>query len=147
MPELTSAQRETVQDLMASYHVALYKEGINETFLAKKLKSELNAKEVKAFKSTSGDRENGFTTEVVYSKRLVAWDIRQRARMDAQKLLGLYPAEKVEHSGTIDVGMGADLTPEKWKLIEAFVQKDLSGLEDEHRRDIRRREGIPTPPG
>jgi len=33
-------------------------------------------------------------TGVIYSDDLVAWDIRQKARQDAHKLMGDYPAEK-----------------------------------------------------
>jgi len=66
------------------------KDGITRSFLVSKLKKELHATEVKAF------NDKGV---IVYSKPLVDWDIRQRARMDAQKLMGLYPAEKYEHSG------------------------------------------------
>lgn len=65
------------------------RQGITLEYLVKKLKRELNAKEVKVFY----DRRTG---EVVYSKKLPVWDIRQRARQDAHKLLGHYPAEKHE---------------------------------------------------
>ena len=61
--------------------------GITLSFLAKKLKTELEATEVKGF------NDGG---KIVYSKPLEAWDVRQRARIDAQKLLGLYPVEKYE---------------------------------------------------
>jgi hypothetical protein len=38
------------------------------------------------------------TDETLVQRDLVDWDIRQRARMDAQKLLGAYPANKLEIS-------------------------------------------------
>ena len=68
------------------------KEGICEVYLAKKLKRELNAKETKVFNPKGNSKAEG----LIYSKALVAWDIRQKARMDAQKLLSLYPPEKHE---------------------------------------------------
>lgn len=68
--------------------------GITPSFLAEKLKAELEATEVKAFNHGG---------KVIYSKPLEAWEVRQRARIDAQKLFGLYPAEKVDlqHSAVI----------------------------------------------
>ena len=72
---------------------ALEKKGITPDLLAEKLMCELGATEVKVFKDDDG---------VIYSEPMCAWVIRQRARMDAHKLMGHYPAEK--HEGTIDVG-------------------------------------------
>ena len=64
----------------------LDQKGISMEYLAKKLKRELNAKEEKVFSSdTSGIR---------YSKKMIAWAVRQKARMDAHKLRGDYPAEQ-----------------------------------------------------
>lgn len=64
----------------------LDQKGISMEYLAKKLKRELNAKEQKVFSSdTSGIR---------YSAKMIAWHIRQKARMDAHKLRGDYPAEQ-----------------------------------------------------
>lgn len=66
----------------------LDQKGISMEYLAKKLKRELNAKEQKVFSSeTSGIR---------YSAKMIAWHIRQKARMDAHKLRGDYPVEKSE---------------------------------------------------
>jgi len=77
-------------------HKALDSQGITPMYLAKRLKRELNAKEVKVFKSMvyGGDGECG--DEIIYSKPLVAWAIRQKARQDAHKLRGDYPAEKLD---------------------------------------------------
>lgn len=69
-------------------------QGLTSKYLAKKLKRELNARETKT-QIPKGEKEFS------YSKSLVAWDVRQRARQDAHKLRGDYPAEKLEHSGTI----------------------------------------------
>ena len=69
-------------------------EGITPEYLARKLKSELNARETKA-QIPKG------ATEFAYSKSMTAWDVRQKARQDAHKFMGDYPAEKVEHSGKL----------------------------------------------
>jgi hypothetical protein len=66
----------------------LLKHGITDVCLAKKLKAELNAKKTKA----QYDRLKGWT----YSAPMTAWEIRQKARMDAQKLMGLYPPETTD---------------------------------------------------
>lgn len=58
--------------------------GITPEYLAKKIKEELEAEETKVFSGPKG---------VVYSKNMIAWQIRQRARQDAHKLMGDYPAE------------------------------------------------------
>ena len=81
-----------VEALLRPITEALQRHGITPEYLAKKLKWELNAKEVKVFY----DRKRG---EVVYSKKLPAWEVRQRARQDAHKLLNHYPAAKHELSG------------------------------------------------
>ena len=103
---------------------ALEAEGITPAYLAEKLKRELEATEVKthfekgmvvgdyggasggASGAATGDSKEGagpdgtFTIRESgsfrYSEPLIAWKIRQVARMDAQKLLGLYPADKLE---------------------------------------------------
>jgi hypothetical protein len=87
-------------------------EGITPKYLAKKLKRELNAKETKFFQKDG---------EVVTEKNCVAWDVRQKARIDAHKLLGHYPAEKIDHNirGSfivdtgIDRGNGGDASEDK----------------------------------
>lgn len=86
-PELGAAAKEAV---FSEMRTAMDGFGLSAEYLTKKLKQELNAKEVKAFNN------NG---EVIYSKGLPAMAIRQKARMDAHKLRGDYPAEKLEHSG------------------------------------------------
>lgn len=130
MGEISEAQKETVRDLMASWHDALRKEGINETLLAKKLKRELNAKETKCFKTTDKDG----TSDVLYSKPLIAWDIRQKARMDAQKLLSLYPVEKVDHSGTVNVAL--QLSPQDREALTLLADKLVDAILTEHCKRI-----------
>jgi hypothetical protein len=84
--------------------------GITPSFLAKKLKAELEATEIKAFNHGG---------KLVYSDPLVAWEVRQRARIDAQKLLGLYPAE--EHRITGD--MIPSRSPEEIKSLQEIARR------------------------
>ena len=84
---------ELIQAIMTPMSQALGNEKITPTYLAKKLKRELNAKEIKAFHGKDG---------IEYSNKLVAWSVRQKARQDAHKLLNHYPAEKFEMSGMIE---------------------------------------------
>jgi len=89
-------------------------EKLTVRYLVKKLKRELNAKEVKVFKAKILKRlpaKVGLdgkeiepaqileVEEVIYSKPLAALEIRQEARKDAQRLLNLYPPERKELSG------------------------------------------------
>jgi hypothetical protein len=107
---------------------ALDAAGLDLDFLVKKLKSELKAKISKTQKLKGGVNElprgfhkvttTGFTEmkpgeegpERVYSdgETLIqwgeaAWDVRQRARIEAHKLRGDYPTERHQHDGGIDV--------------------------------------------
>ena len=89
------AQKELATNEPSAFDNALVSQGINGPYLAKKAKRELNAKETKA-QIPKGH------TEFVYSKPLIAWDIRQKARQDVHKLRGDYPSEKVEHTVTLE---------------------------------------------
>lgn len=99
---------EVKKQLLSGYHEVLSRAGVHEEALAKKLKAELGATEIKIFKGPD---------DLIYSEPVVAWDIRQRARMDAQKLLGLYPAEKHDHE--INMGVTMDLSDEDRKLLKS----------------------------
>ena len=92
MSEVTA--EDMVDAVLRPITAALAAQKITPEYLAKKLKRELNAKETKVFHA------NG---EVVYSKPMIAWGIRQKARQDAHKLLDHYPSEKhdVNVSGVI----------------------------------------------
>lgn len=87
---------------------AFDQEGLTPRYLAKKHKKELNAKKIDTFKgkvveeqTDDGGKVIGRTERevVIYSKPLIAWDTRQKARQDAHKLRGDYPPEKSEFSG------------------------------------------------
>lgn len=68
---------------------ALARRGITADVLAQKLDEELNAMQVEVY----FDKRFG---EVAYSEPLIDWQTRQKARVDAHKLRGDYPAEKKE---------------------------------------------------
>lgn len=74
---------------------ALLAEGITTEYLARKLKEELEAEK------TEFAKEGGRITD---ERDVVDWSTRQRARIDAHKLKGHYPAEKVDVRGGLDVG-------------------------------------------
>lgn len=76
--------------------------GIGLKYLAGKLYDELEATEVKVFK-TGKDK-------VIESEPLIAWKTRQQARMDAHKLLGHYPAERKHITHATDDDLD-DMTP------------------------------------
>jgi hypothetical protein len=93
---------------------ALRDEGIYERILAKQLKAELKAKVTKTIKikgrvdpetlpgcvkilatttARHGEECSGGETVLQWQER--AWDVQSRARTDAHKLLGHYPADKL----------------------------------------------------
>ena len=67
-------------------------ESIDGELLARKLKEELDA-ETTVFAKYRGKIDD--------HEDVTDWTIRQKARQDAHKLRGDYPAEKTEHSGRI----------------------------------------------
>jgi len=75
------------EEIHRRYASKMDEKGITDDYLAKKLKAELNAKATKVFLPKNSRKP-------VYSDPLVNWDTRQKARMDAHKLKGHYPAEK-----------------------------------------------------
>ena len=79
---------------------ALDAEGITLKALAKQLKRELRAKS----EHTVKDHEQSTAKKPVYKViRKPIWDVQQRARIDAHKLRGDYPAEKREILGDVDI--------------------------------------------
>ena len=111
-------KEEIEQDLGRPILSALEAEGVTERYLAKKLKKELSARKIETFKAriqksevkegSRGGRKKEIVSEeeaVIYSKPLVDWDTRQRARQDAHKLRGDYPAERIEARHEGDVGL------------------------------------------
>ena len=84
----------TIQDMVADLAAPMLNElksaGITRASLAKLLKKELRATTVKAFA-----HEGKIKDTLV----LIDWKTRQTARVDAQRLLGLYPPERHELTG------------------------------------------------
>ena len=110
-----------IQDLLHPFTTAMAAQQITPLYLAKKLKSELNAKVSKTLKvkGAPGKLPRGYknitTTGIIETIKVdgclerdfcdgdsvlawdeVAWSVRQNARMDANKLFGHYPSSKVE---------------------------------------------------
>jgi hypothetical protein len=75
------------EEIYRLYAARMDKNGITDDYLAKKLKAELNAKDTEIFLPKNSRKP-------VYSKPMIAWDVRQKARIDAHKLKGHYPAER-----------------------------------------------------
>lgn len=101
---------QSVLDILQPIHQALDDEGITHEYLAKKLKAELEATEIRTFK---GD---GKGKDVVYSEPMIAWPVRQKARMDAHRLRGDYPAEELKLDSNVSIevvnyGDNADKDP------------------------------------
>jgi hypothetical protein len=120
MGEISKEQQDMVQDILASYHNAMREQGIHETYLAKKLKRELNAKETKVFNPKGNSKPEG----LIYSKPLVSWDIRQKARMDAQKILGLYAPNKIDITDTRMMQLFLDALPDDLRAaVEGEVKE------------------------
>jgi len=110
-------RKRIVESLTSPLVKALDGKGITTEYLAEKLKEELEAKEIKIFQ---------YQGEVVESPELIAWEIRQKARMDAQKLRGDYPAEKKSVAINDFTGLERDLSDEereKIKRIEAILEE------------------------
>ena len=120
-----SAANQGAQEALNERTKALENHGLTFDYLAKKLKRELNAKKTitQKVKGTPGNEmpggyrcivttglieyvkgEDGPEKEYSDGDSLIqwdetAWDVRQRARIDAHKLRGDYPAEKREITG------------------------------------------------
>lgn len=90
--QVTPEEYQKSIDQPDSIKAALDHEGITLSYLAKLLKKELEAKQVKVFQHQG---------TIIKSEELEALDIRQKARQDAHKLRGDYPAEKHEVEGTV----------------------------------------------
>ena len=87
--------------------------GITDEYLARKLKEELDAKITKQFQ---------FNGEVIEAPDVKAWEIRQRARIDAHKLRGDYPAERKHVQ--IEGGLPQwELTDEEMIALEAMKEQ------------------------
>lgn len=89
-------------------------EGITLGWLIKKLKEEMEADETKVF----NDKGN-----ILYSKGMTAWEIRQKARIDAHKLRGDYPAEEHKISGEMITKRSPEELKELREIAKEVVRK------------------------
>ena len=110
MAEYSQIKKEIQAELLSPIIEALDAEGITLPYLSKQLKKELKAKEIKVFKSKN---------KVIYSKGLNALDIQQRARIDAHKLRGDYPAEEHRITGE----MITSRSPEEIKDLQEIASR------------------------
>jgi hypothetical protein len=78
------SKNDMIQNVISSYQLHLRNKGIDEKYLSKKLKDELNYLE-------PCETKKGIRKRKTYR----AMKIRQDGRKDAQKLLGLYPTENI----------------------------------------------------
>jgi hypothetical protein len=88
---------------------ALQQQHITARTLAAKLKEELSATQTKLLKDA--DRLSGTTIEVI------DWGTRQRARIDAHRLRGDYPAEQSK----VSIDSRVELPPEISEMIDLIT--------------------------
>ncbi|MCE5336806.1 MAG: hypothetical protein LLG06_19690 [Desulfobacteraceae bacterium] len=139
---------------------ALQAEGITIESLAKELSKELKANETKVIKVKGGlpapeltptgrPKKGSYRTLIknlmgdsVIAVDMVNWSVRQAARMDAQKLLDLYPAKQVKLSGP---GPGGSIPitnfPPTAKSIDEWQQQ----MEEAERKRMERQSAAPAP--
>jgi hypothetical protein len=124
------------EDLIRPIHQAIERHGLTPDELVRKLKRELGAKRTVTVKVKGAVEEKKLPRdakviamaegedETLLAIDLVDWGTRQRARMDAHKLRGDYPAERLEHSGKLEmehsgeVNLGLAALKNKLKEIE-----------------------------
>ena len=111
------------ESLLSPVIQALDGEGITLPFLSKQLHKELKAKEIKAFNDKG---------TIIYSKGVPALDIQQRARIDAHKLRGDYPAEEHRITGE----MVNTRSPEEIEELRLIVQGLAQAIRKKGKWDI-----------
>lgn len=122
---VTEEDKEAAASVKSDIDDALENQAIDALYLIKRAKREINAKETKLIKVkgaiTKGDLPKGF--KIVATSGHLSYDedqevfgngetvirydpanmgIRQKARQDLHKLRADYPAEKVEHTVTLE---------------------------------------------
>jgi len=109
--------KDLIDDLLHPFRAAMAEARITPQLLAKKLTAELKAKETKYFQHQG---------KVISRRVVVVWGIRQAARIDAQKLLGAYPSEKIEfpdkHGKPQQIG-GVISDPERAARLIYLIQQ------------------------
>ena len=97
---------------------ALEKEGITLSHLSKILHKELKAKEIKVFNDKG---------TIIYSDGVPALDIQQRARIDAHKLRGDYPAEEHRITGEMITSRSREEIKELQEIANRVVDEIRKG--------------------
>lgn len=155
---MSVTEQELTEAILRPIAEAVEKQGLTPTYLARKLKRELNAKFVKHLKIKGAVREDGLpktnhrviaqSGTILYVKgddddvdikvgdgetlievRLDDIPTRQRARQDAHKLLGHYPPRKSEITGKDGEPIKLTLTDRLKALSEDEVDEPGSGEE------------------
>lgn len=94
-PEEPSRQDVTEEISKSTFVDILDNTGVTDEYLAKRLKGELNARDiVKIIVNEETGKPRKFTRPL--------WSIKQKARMDAHRLKGHYPADKIEYDITLE---------------------------------------------
>lgn len=133
------------------------KHGITIDYLVKKLKRELNAKVSERVKvkgavkkedlprgrrivATSGTLAHDKDGQVFGDGDTIieweekAWDVQQRARVDAHKLLGNYPAAQVHVGGEMSVTLS--LSDDEKAMMRAMVEQTKGKIMEDHLKEI-----------
>ena len=146
--ELTS--EDIAKDLLNPFKDALIKGGFDDKRLLKQLNKEFENEEVKIIKvrgqvdsrtlpknykiiARPRKFEDG---ETIIEYRVHNIGISQRARMDVQKLEGLYPAEKHEVRGGINL-IPEPLTPEQFEFYKGIAEQLKNAIISEYKRSDR----------
>ena len=122
-PVLTSEMgAEAAKEVLAEVRQALDDADLTLDYLVSKLKEELNATFQRVFFDRGGKDTDA---KVVYSSELVDWQTRQKARMDAHRLRGDYPAEKWDITGNLPITVVSQI--EREAKPEEFKSPDSTG--------------------
>ena len=122
MAEDSQIKKEIEAELLSPIIEALEGEGITIKSLAKALKKELKAKEIKVFNDKG---------TIIYSDGVPALDIQQRARIDAHKLRGDYPAEEHRITGEMVTSRSEAEVEELKKIADRVVEEIRSSKKDQ----------------
>lgn len=117
MPEKTLAEKIS-ESLRSPIIQALDSEGITLPKLAKSLKEELEAKETKFFAHQG---------KIIEKEDVTTWEVRQRARIDAHKLRGDYPAEEHRITGEMITSRSPAEIEELQKIAARVVDEIRKG--------------------
>lgn len=111
MSEISPEEKKIRDGLRSPLIEALNNEGITLPYLTKHLKKELIATQVKPFLGPKG--------EILYTKDMDALEIQQKARVDAHKLRGDYPSDKLDITGSVQI----DRSPEEQALLRSVAKE------------------------